>query len=72
MKLLTGATSTIIVISSFGAVALYIISMISLFILRKKQPELNRPFKVYYPHVPSITFILAVENLDSEELEQLS
>lgn len=57
---LTGATSTIIVISSFGAVALYIISMISLFILRSKQPELNRPFKVYYPLVPSIAFILAV------------
>jgi ethanolamine permease len=57
---LTGATSTIIVISSFGAVALYIISMSSLFILRKKQPELNRPYKVYYPLVPAIALITAV------------
>jgi ethanolamine permease len=57
---LSGATSTIIVISSFGAVALYIISMASLFILRKKQPSLNRPYKVYYPLVPAIALILAI------------
>ena len=38
--ILTGKTATIIVISTFGAVLLYIISMVSLFILRKKQPNL--------------------------------
>jgi ethanolamine permease len=57
---LSGATSTIIVISSFGAVALYIISMTSLFILRKKQPSLNRPYKVYYPLIPVIALVLAI------------
>lgn len=57
---LTGQTSTIIVISSFGAVALYIISMISLFILRRKEPKLNRPFKVSYPIVPGIALITAL------------
>jgi ethanolamine permease len=57
---LSGATSTIIVISSFGAVVLYIISMASLFILRKKQPTLNRPYKVFYPLVPTIALILAI------------
>jgi ethanolamine permease len=57
---LSGATSTIIVISSFGAVALYMISMTSLFILRKKQPSLNRPYKVYYPLVPAIALVLAI------------
>lgn len=57
---LSGQTSTIIVISSFGAIALYIISMSSLFILRKKQPNLNRPYKVYYPLVPGIALILAI------------
>jgi ethanolamine permease len=57
---LTGATSTIIVISSFGAVALYIISMVSLFILRKKQPNLNRPYKVMYPLVPGVALFIAI------------
>ncbi|MVX63254.1 ethanolamine permease [Clostridium chromiireducens] len=56
---LTGQTAVIIVISSFGAVALYIISMISLFILRSKEPMLNRPFKVAYPIVPAIAIIIA-------------
>ncbi|MBC2478053.1 amino acid permease, partial [Clostridium beijerinckii] len=56
---LTGQTAVIIVISSFGAVALYIISMISLFILRRKEPKLNRPFKVAYPIVPAIALSIA-------------
>jgi ethanolamine permease len=57
---LTGATSTIIVISSFGAVALYIVSMVSLFILRKTQPNLNRPYKVLYPLVPGVALLTAI------------
>jgi ethanolamine permease len=57
---LTGQTATIIVISCFGAIGLYIISMVSLFILRKNQPNLNRPYKVYYPIVPAIALILAI------------
>lgn len=57
---LTGATATIIVISSFGAIALYILSMISLFILRKNNPDMNRPYKVFYPVVPAIALTTAV------------
>lgn len=56
----TGQTAAIIVISCFGAVALYIISMVSLFILRAKQPLLERPFKVSYPIVPGIALALAL------------
>lgn len=56
---LTGQTAVIIVISCFGAVALYIISMISLFILRSKEPNLNRPFKVAYPVVPAVALLIA-------------
>lgn len=59
MFVLTGQTAVIIVISSFGAVALYIISMISLFILRSKEANLNRPFKVAYPVVPAIALLIA-------------
>lgn len=57
---LTKATSTIIVISCFGAVVLYIISMVSLFALRNKEPELHRPYKVSYPAVPAIALVTAV------------
>lgn len=56
---LIGQTAIIIVISCFGAVALYIISMISFFILRSKEPNLNRPYKVASPIIPAIALIIA-------------
>ena len=61
IALLTGKTAEIITISVFGALTLYIISMISFFQLRKKEPELARPFKVpAYPLFPIIALVLAV------------
>ena len=61
VALLTGKTTEIITIACFGALTLYIISMISLFVLRKKQPELARPFKVpLYPIFPAIALIIAI------------
>ncbi|HWQ78117.1 MAG TPA: ethanolamine permease [Anaerovoracaceae bacterium] len=42
----TGLTSVVITLSVFGSVALYFICLISFFVLRKKEPELRRPFKV--------------------------
>ncbi len=55
-----GNTATIIVISSFGAIALYIISMVSLFVLRRKAPNMSRPYRVFYPVVPGIALVLAL------------
>ncbi|SMO57986.1 ethanolamine permease [Melghirimyces algeriensis] len=52
--------NALIILSVFGAVVMYILSMISLFILRKKEPKLERPFKVSYPVVPGIALILAL------------
>ncbi|MES1217697.1 MAG: ethanolamine permease [Bacteroidota bacterium] len=61
IALLTGKTSEIITISVFGALTLYIISMIALLRLRKKEPQLERPFKVpMYPVFPVIALIIAV------------
>ena len=61
IALFTGKTSEIITISVFGALTLYIISMISLLQLRKKEPDLNRPFKVpFYPFFPVIALIIAI------------
>jgi ethanolamine permease len=58
--LFTGKTGDIITISVFGALLLYIISMLSLFALRKKHPKIPRPFKVpMYPLFPAIALIIA-------------
>lgn len=58
--LLTGKTAEIITIACFGAVSLYIISMISVLRLRKKDPGLPRPFKVpFYPAFPIIALFIA-------------
>jgi len=57
---LTGQTAIIIVISTFGAVSLYIISLISFFILRSKEPNLARPYKVAHIIVPIISSICVV------------
>ena len=40
---------------------MYIISMICLFILRKKDPAMERPFKApFYPYFPFIALLLSV------------
>lgn len=58
--LLTGETADIITIACFGALSLYIISMVSVLALRKKEPNLERPFKVpLYPIAPIIALIIA-------------
>jgi ethanolamine permease len=60
MALLTGKTGDIIIMACFGALVLYIISMICVLALRKKEPALDRPFKVpFYPYTPSIALIVA-------------
>jgi ethanolamine permease len=54
-------TSNIVTMSVFGAIVLYIISMLSLFKLRKSEPNLARPFKApLYPIFPAIALVLAV------------
>jgi ethanolamine permease len=61
IALLTGKTAEIITISVFGALTLYIISMISQLQLRKKEPHLERPFKVpIYPLFPITALIIAI------------
>jgi len=60
VALLTNKTAEIITLSVFGALTLYIISMIALFRLRKKEPELARPFKApLYPVFPLLALVIA-------------
>ena len=61
LALLTGKTGEIITMSVFGALTLYIISMISLIRLRKKEPALPRPFRVpLYPLFPLTALCIAL------------
>src|SRR5450631_133166 len=61
IALLSGKTSEIITISVFGALTLYILSMISMLRLRKKEPGLERPFRVpFYPAFPIAALVIAV------------
>ncbi|MDN3689983.1 ethanolamine permease [Cyclobacterium jeungdonense] len=60
IALLTGKTGEIITIAVFGALGLYILSMIAFFYLRKKEPDLERPFKVpVYPLFPMVALVIA-------------
>ena len=64
VALLTGKTAEIITISVFGALTLYIVSMVALLQLRKKEPGLERPFKApMYPVFPVVALIIAVVSL---------
>jgi ethanolamine permease len=54
-------TDQIIMLSVLGAVVMYIMSMVSLFILRKKEPRLSRPFLApAYPVFPAIALIICI------------
>jgi ethanolamine permease len=53
-------TANLITMSVFGAIVMYIVSMLSLFKLRQTEPNLDRPFKaIAYPLFPAIALVLA-------------
>ena len=54
-------TAAMITMAVFGAIVMYIMSMLSLFKLRKIEPNLERTFRApCYPLVPMIALLLAV------------
>jgi ethanolamine permease len=58
---LTGKTDAAITLSVLGAAVLYLLSMVSLFVLRRRQPDLPRPFRApLYPLFPLIALALAL------------
>ena len=61
IALLTGRTGDIITIACFGALSLYVISMVSVIKLRKDYPDMERPFKVpLYPYAPIVALTIAL------------
>ena len=64
IALFTGTTGQVVEISVMGAVLMYMMSMISLFILRKKEPKLERPFVApFYPLFPAIALFISAVTL---------
>jgi ethanolamine permease len=60
LALFTGTTSSIIILSVLGAIVMYMMSMVSLFVLRIKAPNMERPFIApFYPVFPSIALIIS-------------
>jgi ethanolamine permease len=61
LAIYSGKTDQIIIMSVLGAIVMYIMSMISLFILRTKEPNLIRPYRApFYPIFPLIALILSI------------
>ncbi len=66
VALLTGKTAEIITIACFGAIVLYILSLITFFKLRKDEPQLHRPFKAqFYPYAQAFALVIALISLVS-------
>jgi ethanolamine permease len=60
IALFTDKIDQIVIMSALGAVFMYMMSMISLFILRKKEPNLERPFSSpFYPVFPAVALIIS-------------
>jgi ethanolamine permease len=62
--LMSGRTGDIITMAVFGALTLYVVSMLSLFALRRKEPDLARPYRApFYPWIPGVALALALVSL---------
>ena len=64
VALATQSTAEIIILSAFGALTMYSLSVLSFFRLRQREPELERPFRTPgYPLVPSLALLIALGSL---------
>ncbi|MEP6684554.1 MAG: amino acid permease, partial [Parafilimonas sp.] len=61
MLCLSGKYGDLLTMVSFVVVLFYILTIIGIFVLRKKKPEIPRPYKAFgYPVLPLIYIILAL------------
>ncbi len=57
--ILSGRTSQLIVLSVLGALTLYAMSMAALFMLRRREPAMPRPYRtIGYPLFPAVALVL--------------
>jgi ethanolamine permease len=58
--LCAGRTDQLVILSVLGAVVMYICSLVTLFVLRRREPNLVRPYVVpFYPWCPLIALALS-------------
>lgn len=61
LALLALDTMKLVILSTIGAVVVYLISMLSLFKLRSTHPHMERPFVApFYPYFPAFALLLAL------------
>jgi ethanolamine permease len=66
LAILSAHTTELIVLSTIGAVTLYGLSMVALFTLRRREPDLPRPVRaVAYPLFPAVALALSAISLAS-------
>lgn len=57
----TGSFELLVAISQFFIVVISILTILTLFVLRRTEPDLPRPFKTWgYPYAPALMLLLAV------------
>ena len=57
-------TASIVTMSALGAIVMYITSLVSLIRLRRREPGLERPFRVpFYPVFPIVALVIASASL---------
>lgn len=64
VALLTGRTAEIITLSVLGALTLYVIAMVSMLRLRRREPDLDRPYRApFVPAAPLTALLIAAASL---------
>ncbi|HEY8937678.1 MAG TPA: amino acid permease [Cyclobacteriaceae bacterium] len=57
---LTGKYNDLLALVIFGVLIFYVLTIIGIYILRKKRPDANRPYKAFgYPVLPAVYIIVA-------------
>ncbi|KAG4069397.1 hypothetical protein HA402_012250 [Bradysia odoriphaga] len=61
MLCLTGRYGDLLALVIFGVLIFYVLTILGIFILRKKRPEIERPYKAFgYPLLPMVYIIVAL------------
>jgi APA family basic amino acid/polyamine antiporter len=59
--LFSGSFNAILGIDAFFIVALYLLVFTSLFVLRRREPDLTRPYRAWgYPIIPGLALVFAI------------
>jgi ethanolamine permease len=62
--IVTGRTGEIITMAIFGALTMYVLTVLAQFRLRRREPDLERPFRTpLYPWVPALALVLSLVGL---------